>query len=75
MPHYESIEPTASTTTPVILHPPDPGLQDCDRPPLGRAYISRDWATAASMKEVNRGCGAKGLDFSSGWNWTPMNQG
>ena len=31
--------------------------------------------TAASMKLANSGCGSKGLDFSSGWNCTPMNQG
>ena len=27
------------------------------------------------MKAENSGCGSKGLDFSSGWNWTPMNHG
>jgi hypothetical protein len=26
------------------------------------------------MKDANSGCGAKGRDFSSGWNCTPMNQ-
>ena len=31
--------------------------------------------TAAAMNEVNSGCGSSGLDFSSGWNCTPMNQG
>ena len=38
-------------------------------------YTSRLCSTAASMKEANNGCGAKGRDFSSGWNCTPMNQG
>ncbi len=38
-------------------------------------YIKRDCATAASMKEVNSGWGANGLDLSSGWNCTPMYQG
>lgn len=36
---------------------------------------SLDTSTAARMKSANRGCGAKGFDFSSGWNCTPMNQG
>jgi dTDP-4-amino-4,6-dideoxygalactose transaminase len=30
---------------------------------------------AARTKSANSGCGAKGLDFSSGWNCTPMNHG
>ncbi len=30
---------------------------------------------AAATKLANRGCGAKGRLFSSGWNWTPTNQG
>ena len=41
----------------------------------GRNYTSRLCSTAASMNEANRGCGSKGRDFSSGWNWTPTNQG
>ena len=32
------------------------------------AYTNRAWVTAAAMKDVNKGCGSKGLDFSSGWN-------
>ena len=32
-------------------------------------------AFAAAMKLANSGCGSKGLDFSSGWNCTPMNHG
>lgn len=39
------------------------------------AYTRRDCFTAASMKLANSGCGSKGLLFSSGWNWTPTNQG
>ena len=31
-----------------------------------RAYTSRDWSSAAFTKLANNGCGAKGLDFSSG---------
>ena len=27
------------------------------------------------MNDVNRGCGSNGFDFSSGWNWTPINHG
>ena len=27
------------------------------------------------MNDENRGCGAKGLDLNSGWNWTPINHG
>jgi hypothetical protein len=27
------------------------------------------------MKLANSGCGSSGRDFSSGWYWTPMNQG
>ena len=42
-------------------------------PHLG--HTSLDCATAAAMKPSNSGCGAKGLDFSSGWYCTPMNQG
>ena len=36
---------------------------------------SRLCFTAASMKLANKGCGSNGFDFSSGWNWTPMNHG
>ena len=25
------------------------------------------------INDENKGCGAKGLDFNSGWNWTPIN--
>src|SRR5690606_24096817 len=38
-------------------------------------HTSRLCFTAAAMKLANNGWGSKGLDFSSGWNWTPMNQG
>src|SRR6478609_575703 len=38
-------------------------------------YTSRLCSTAAAMKLLNRGCGSKGRDLSSGWNCTPMNQG
>ena len=27
------------------------------------------------IKEENNGCGVKGLDLNSGWNWTPINHG
>jgi hypothetical protein len=40
-----------------------------------RHYTSRLYSTAAPMKDENSGCGAKGRDFSSGWNCTPMNAG
>ena len=36
---------------------------------------SRLCFTAASMKLAKSGCGSNGLLFSSGWNWTPTNQG
>ena len=29
---------------------------------------------AAAMNPANSGCGRVGRDFSSGWNWQPMNQ-
>jgi hypothetical protein len=32
----------------------------------GVLYINLDCATAASMNEVNSGCGSKGRDFNSG---------
>ena len=38
-------------------------------------YTSRLCSTAAAMKLLNRGCGANGRLFSSGWNCTPTNQG
>jgi len=38
-------------------------------------YTNRDWVFAALMNEVNSGWGSNSLDFSSGWNWTPTNQG
>ncbi len=38
-------------------------------------HTNRSTSFAARTKSANSGCGAKGLDFSSGWNWTPMNQG
>jgi hypothetical protein len=38
-------------------------------------YTNLLFFIAAPMKEAKRGCGSKGLDFSSGWNCTPMNQG
>src|SRR5690554_489868 len=65
-------------------------IADCERPNLDMmslsvgggthvmspcTYIRRDCSTAARTKEVKSGCGSKGLDFSSGWNCTPMNQG
>lgn len=40
-----------------------------------RRHTSRLASIAARMKSANSGCGAKGFDFSSGWNWTPMNHG
>src|SRR5690606_30700885 len=39
------------------------------------AHTSRLCSTAAAMKLANSGCGSNGRDFSSGWYWTPMNQG
>ena len=36
---------------------------------------SRDCSSAARTKSAKSGWGAKGFDFSSGWNWTPMNHG
>ena len=30
---------------------------------------------AAFINDENKGCGDKGLDLNSGWNWTPINQG
>src|SRR5690606_38020310 len=41
----------------------------------GRTHTKRDCSTAALMKAWNSGWGSNGLDFSSGWNWTPTNQG
>src|SRR5690348_730927 len=38
-------------------------------------YTSLPCSTAAAMKLANSGCGSNGLDLSSGWNCTPMNQG
>src|SRR3546814_6941073 len=38
-------------------------------------HTSRDCSTAALMNEAKSGCGSNGLDFSSGWNCTPRNQG
>ena len=35
----------------------------------------RSTSFAARTKSAKSGCGAKGFDFSSGWNWTPMNHG
>ena len=40
-----------------------------------RNQTKREVSTAARTKSANNGCGAKGLDLSSGWNCTPMNQG
>lgn len=31
-------------------------------------YTKREFSFAARMKSLNNGAGAKGLDFSSGWN-------
>ena len=36
---------------------------------------SRLFSLAARTKSANSGCGWNGLDFSSGWNCTPTNQG
>ncbi len=30
---------------------------------------------AAAMKDVKSGCGLRGVDLNSGWNWQPRNQG
>ncbi len=38
-------------------------------------YTNRLTSTAARTKSANSGCGAKGFDFNSGWNCTPMNHG
>ena len=38
-------------------------------------YKSLDRFKLALIKDENRGWGSKGLDFNSGWNWTPTNQG
>ena len=32
-------------------------------------------STAAFTNETNKGCGCSTRLFSSGWNWTPTNQG
>ena len=40
-----------------------------------RFYTSLVLSFAAAIKPTNKGCGAKGFDFSSGWNCTPMNHG
>ena len=52
----------------------DGDLADLDGALLGH-HTSLDCSTAARMKAANRGCGAIGRDFSSGWNCTPTNQG
>ena len=36
---------------------------------------SLDCFKAALIKSANNGCGENGLDFNSGWNCTPINQG
>lgn len=46
-----------------------------DRLKVSMHHTSRLCSTAAAMKPRNRGCGSKGRLFSSGWNWTPTNQG
>ena len=50
-----------------------PAQDEPRRKDLGQT--SRLWARAASMKLAKSGWGSKGFDFSSGWNWTPMNHG
>ena len=32
-------------------------------------------STAAPMKAAKSGCGSRGLDLNSGWNWQPRNHG
>jgi hypothetical protein len=55
---------------------PEAALAGALPAPLGRSpHTSRLCALAAAMKLANSGWGSKGLDLSSGWNWTPMNQG
>src|SRR4051812_21666876 len=39
-----------------------------------RAGAAARRRSAAAMKPANSGCGRVGRDFSSGWNWQPMNQ-
>ena len=34
-----------------------------------------DLFSAAPINDLNKGCGSNGLDFNSGWNCTPTNQG
>lgn len=45
------------------------------RPARARGQTSRELSFAARTKSAKSGCGAKGFDFSSGWNCTPMNHG
>ena len=42
---------------------------------LSSNYINLLLLIDAFMKDTNNGCGARGLDFNSGWNWTPINHG
>ena len=53
------------------------GLRAPQAETLGDQFgqTSRLWTTAARTKSANRGWGAKGRDFSSGWYYTPMNHG
>ena len=39
------------------------------------ADVRRLAPTAAATKPANNGCGRVGRDWSSGWNWQPMNHG
>src|SRR5690606_2300685 len=51
---------------------PTASVRDPD-PSSGTAMPRR--SIAARMNETKSGCGLIGLDFSSGWNWHPMNHG
>ena len=42
---------------------------------IREVYNKRDCFKLAWIKEENNGWGSKGLDFNSGWNWTPTNHG
>src|SRR5260370_3078228 len=43
-------------------------------PDVGRVFSSL-CSSEAPMKAAKSGCGSRGLDLNSGWNWQPRNQG
>src|SRR5206468_2890976 len=59
--------------------PSEPRRHQSVSPANSRDGSARRWsllyASAAPTKPANSGCGCIGRDFSSGWNWQPMNQG